>query len=139
MLAVLLLIEVFADKIPAVDSINDIIHTFIRPVAGGILFGAQSGMIGGLDPAVSFVLGALAAGSVHAVKMGARPVVTVTTAGIGNPLVSFVEDMISAGATILALAAPIAAALLMLIILLFAAYFVVRWRARRRRKRAAGI
>src|SRR4051812_23927824 len=63
-LAVLLLIEVFADKIPAVDSINDIIHTFIRPVAGGILFGAQSGMIGGLDPGVSFVLGALAAGSV---------------------------------------------------------------------------
>src|SRR5438552_14919629 len=50
LLVVLLTIEVFADKIPAVDSINDVIHTFIRPISGGILFAAQSGMIGGMDP-----------------------------------------------------------------------------------------
>src|SRR5690242_2203750 len=47
-LVILLTIEIFADKIPAVDSINDIIHTFIRPVAGGILFAAQSGMVHGI-------------------------------------------------------------------------------------------
>src|SRR4051794_24450563 len=75
----LLTIEIFADKIPAIDSINDIIHTFIRPVAGGILFAAQSGMIvGGMDPAISFFLGVLSAGSVHAVKAGARPLITAT-------------------------------------------------------------
>jgi Domain of unknown function (DUF4126) len=138
-LAILLLIEVFADKIPAVDSVNDMIHTFIRPVAGGILFAASSGMVGGLDPSVSFVLGLLAAGSVHAVKASARPVVTVTTGGIGNPLVSFVEDIVAAGATILALIAPILAAVIMGFILTMAAYIVFRWRARRRRKRAVGI
>lgn len=138
-LAILLLIEVFADKIPAVDSINDMIHTVIRPVAGGILFAAHSGMVGGLDPTMSFILGLLAAGSVHAVKAGARPLVTVTTGGIGNPFVSFLEDMLSAGATVLALAAPIVAAVLMAILLILAAVFVLRWRARRRKRRALTI
>jgi hypothetical protein len=138
-LAILLLIEVFADKIPAVDSINDMIHTVIRPVAGGILFAAHSGMVGGLDPTMSFVLGLLAAGSVHAVKAGARPLVTVTTGGIGNPLVSFLEDILSAGATILALAVPLLAAVLMALLLVLAAVFVLRWRARRRKRRALTI
>src|SRR6476661_1185864 len=115
-LCVLLFIEIFADKIPAVDSINDIIHTFIRPLAGGILFGAYSGAIGGIDPVLSFILGLLAAGSVHAVKATARPVITVTTAGIANPFVSFIEDFIAGITTIIALIAPIVAAILMLIL-----------------------
>ena len=138
-LCVLLLIEIFADKIPAVDTVNDIIHTFIRPVAGGILFAAYSGAIDGIDPVFSFVLGLLSAGGVHAVKATARPVVTATTGGIGNPLVSFVEDFISAGATVLALVAPIVAAVLMAIVVVVILYAVSRIRARRRRKRQAQI
>ena len=39
--AILLGIEVFADKIPAVDTANDILQTFIRPTAGAILFAAS--------------------------------------------------------------------------------------------------
>lgn len=139
-LAVLLLIEVFADKIPAVDTVNDIIHTFIRPVSGGILFAAHSGAMGSsMDPTLAFVLGMLSAGSVHAVKATARPIVTATTAGMGNPLVSMLEDMVSAGATVLALAAPILAALLMAVILGVAFWVVWRWRQRRKRRRAAQI
>lgn len=38
--AVLLIVEVVADKIPALDSINDTIQTFVRPTAGGIVFGS---------------------------------------------------------------------------------------------------
>jgi len=38
--AALLLAEVILDKIPAVDTINDTIQTFIRPTAGGIVFGS---------------------------------------------------------------------------------------------------
>jgi hypothetical protein len=138
-LGVLLLIEIFADKIPAVDTVNDVIHTFIRPVAGGILFAAYSGAIGGIDPTFSFVLGLLSAGSVHAVKMGARPIITATTGGIGNPIVSFLEDIVAAVATVLALLVPILAALLMALILATAFYVIWRWRARRRRRKAAGI
>jgi len=36
----LLVVEIVADKIPALDTVNDIIHTAIRPAAGGIVFGA---------------------------------------------------------------------------------------------------
>ncbi len=38
--AVLLVVEIVADKIPALDSVNDAIQTFIRPTAGGIVFGS---------------------------------------------------------------------------------------------------
>lgn len=138
-LSILLMIEIFADKIPAIDTINDIIHTFIRPVAGGILFAAHSGAVGGLDPTASFILGLMSAGSVHAVKATARPVITATTGGIGNPLVSFLEDFLAAGATGLALVAPIAAAILMALLLGLAFFVVMRLRARWRRKKQAEI
>src|SRR6478735_1580849 len=39
-LAVLLVVEVVADKIPALDSVNDVVQTFVRPAAGGIVFGS---------------------------------------------------------------------------------------------------
>lgn len=138
-LAFLLLIEIFADKIPAVDTVNDIIYTFIRPLAGGVLFAAHSGAVGGLDPTTSFVLGLLAAGSVHAVKATARPLITATTGGIGNPIVSFLEDILSGVTTVLALVVPVLAAVIMLIFLSTAFYIVWRWRARRRKRREAGV
>ena len=138
-LGVLLFIEIFADKIPAVDSINDIIHTFIRPIAGGIVFAAHNGVVGGLDPSVAFVLGLLAAGSVHAVKATSRPIITATTGGIGNPIVSSLEDFFALGATLLALAFPILAAILMAIVLALALYVIFRLRARIKRRRAAQI
>jgi mannitol-specific phosphotransferase system IIBC component len=138
-IGLLLTIEVFADKIPAVDTINDVIHTFIRPTAGGILFAAQAGMIGGMDPILGFGLGVLSAGSVHAVKAASRPLITATTGGLGNPLVSFIEDIVAAVATILALIVPILAALIMATILGVAAWIVWRWRERRRRRRQAQI
>jgi hypothetical protein len=135
----ILFIVIFADKIPAIESINDMIHTFIRPVAGGILFAANNGNLGSIDPAVAFILGLLSAGSVHAVKATSRPLITATTAGIGNPIVSSIEDFIAAIATILAIAVPILAAIVMGLILALAAFVVFRFRARRRRRRQAEI
>src|SRR3712207_8279561 len=41
-LAVLLAVEVVADKVPVVDSINDTVQTVVRPTAGGLAFGAGS-------------------------------------------------------------------------------------------------
>lgn len=134
-LVILLTIEVFADKIPAVDTINDIIHTFIRPVAGGILFASYTGAVGGLDPTLGFILGLLSAGSVHAVKATARPLITATTGGLANPLVSLVEDIIAGGTTVLALFIAPCAAFLMAALLIAALFFVLRWRENRRRRR----
>ncbi len=138
-LAFLLLIEIFADKIPVIDSINDMVHTLIRPVAGGILFAAHSGAVGGLDPTMSFVLGLISAGGVHAVKATSRPIVTATTGGIGNMFVSMAEDFIAGIATVIALFAPIVSAVIMGTLLVLFLLVVTRWRARRRRRRMAEL
>jgi hypothetical protein len=125
----LLLIEMLVDKIPAVDSVNDVIHTVIRPAAGAILFAANAGAIG-VDPALAIVLGLLTAGTVHATKTAARPVVTATTGGMGNMVVSAAEDTVALGASLLAIFVPFVMGLLL--ILLF--FFIARWWWRRRNR-----
>src|SRR5262245_2574668 len=67
-LVVLLIIEMFVDKVPAIDTINDIINTFVRPVAGAILFAASANVITNLSPVISIILGLLMAGTVHVAK-----------------------------------------------------------------------
>jgi hypothetical protein len=127
-LSVLLLIEFFADKIPAVNHANDAIQTFIRPTAGAILFAASTSVIGEIHPALALVLGLLVAGGVHATKsMVVRPAVTATTGGIANPVVSLIEDVIAAIISILAVVVPV---LISALIVLFTA-FVIWWLWRR--------
>jgi hypothetical protein len=105
-LVVLLIIEMVADKVPAVDTINDVINTIIRPSAGAILFAANANVVNDLSPVVSIVLGLLVAGSVHAAKATTRPVVTATTVGVGNPIVSTIEDIIALVTSLIAILIP---------------------------------
>ncbi|HUS15610.1 MAG TPA: DUF4126 domain-containing protein [Chloroflexia bacterium] len=129
-LGVLLFIEIMADKVPVVDSVNDAIHTFIRPVAGAILFAAQNDAIGGLNPVLALILGLLAAGGVHALKATSRPVITASTAGIANPFVSLAEDAVVIVSVLLALVVPVLSALLFVLFLIVALRLVLRWRRR---------
>jgi len=131
-LGVLLLIEVVVDKIPAVDSVNDVIQTVVRPVAGAILFASSTGAAGKVDPVLAMICGLLVAGGIHAVKATARPVVTGTTAGIANPIVSTVEDVASFTLAVLSILVP-ALGIVLLALLIF--LFVRWWRHRRRRRR----
>ncbi|MFP4394289.1 MAG: DUF4126 domain-containing protein [Anaerolineales bacterium] len=133
LLTVLLVIETVADKIPAVDSANDIIQTLIRPTAGAILFAAQTQNMLRLHPVLAMACGIVLAGSVHAVKTGARPVVTATTAGMGNPIESTLEDLI---ATVTSLVAVIFPYLMIFWLLLCIALIVlfIRWRRGRARR-----
>jgi len=118
LLAVLLLVEIFADKVPAVNHINDIIQSFIRPAAGAIAFGAGSGVVSDMHPVLAMALGLLVAGSVHTVKSAVvRPAVTATTGGLGNTPVSVLEDVISTVVCFLSIAIPILVGLLLLVIL----------------------
>jgi len=114
-LVLLTLIEILVDKIPAVDTINDGIQTFVRPAAGAILFAASSNVISDVHPALAVICGILIAGTVHVVKATARPVVTVTTAGTANPLVSTVEDVTSGVVSLLSILVPIVALVLIVI------------------------
>jgi chromate transport protein ChrA len=68
----------------------------------------------------------------HAAKAAARPVVTATTAGVGNPVVSFIEDVAAAAMTLLAILLPFLASLLVLIL----GFFIGRWFWRRHQNRA---
>lgn len=130
-LAILLLIEVFVDKVPAVDSVNDVIQTVIRPTAGAILFAANAEVITDISPVITIIAGLLLAGSVHVTKGVIRPVVTTTTAGTGNWVVSIIEDVIAFFVSILAILIPILA-LLLTVFFLFVGF---SWLRRRRQKR----
>ena len=131
LIAVLLVVEIVADKIPAVDTVNDTIQTFIRPAAGAILFAGSANVITDIHPILALGSGLLVAGGVHATKTAARPVVTVTTGGVGNPVVSTLEDIVAFVVSLLAILLPIIAALLLLTFLFVVIYFVRRWRQRR--------
>lgn len=122
-LAILLGIEFFADKIPLVDHANDAIQTFVRPAAGAILFASEAQVITSIHPVVALILGLLVAFGVHATKATARPLVTVATGGVGNPVVSTVEDVASVGLTLTAILAPLLL-LFAFIALLLAAYMI---------------
>jgi hypothetical protein len=136
LLAVLLLIEIFADKIPAVNHINDAIQTFVRPAAGAIVFAASAGVVSDLHPVLALSLGVLVAGGVHAAKaLGVRPLVTATTGGVGNVPVSILEDVISTVVSILAIIIPILIGLFVLVILAMIAWAF--WKRLNRPKPAA--
>jgi uncharacterized membrane protein len=120
-----------ADKIPAVNHINDAIQTFVRPAAGAIAFAASAKVITDVHPVLALICGLLVAGSVHAVKsVAVRPVVTATTGGAGNVPVSIAEDIFSTVMSILAIVVPI----LVVIILIVMIVLFFQWRQRRREK-----
>jgi hypothetical protein len=116
-LLLLSLIEFFADKVPAVNHINDIIMTFVRPAAGAVAFAAAARVITDVSPVLSLGLGLVVSGGVHAVKSAAiRPVVTATTGGAGNIPVSIAEDFISTIVSVLSVVLPVLMACLLILI-----------------------
>ena len=125
-LTVLLAVEILVDKVPAADTVNDVIQTFIRPAAGAILFAATTNAIG-LHPVLAAICGVILAGGVHVVKAGGRPVVAATTAGVGNPIVSTLEDIVSFVTSVLAIVAPyLVVALIVIALALFTWWYVRR-------------
>ena len=138
--AVLLVVEVVADKIPALDSVNDAIQTFVRPTAGGIVFGsgtaAQTAAV--TDPGafatsgqwIPIAIGVVTALAVHLTKTAVRPAANVATAGIAAPVLSTIEDVTSIGLVFIAILLPV----LVLVVVALVAWAAFKlWRRRRRR------
>lgn len=119
-LVVLLTIEVLVDKVPGFDHANDLVQTIVRPAAGAVLALATAG-VATLDPWLAGILGLAVAGSVHAAKATVRPVVTIGSGGIFNPLVSLGEDVLAGTAAVAAVFVP----LLAIVFLVAFAFFVV--------------
>jgi len=129
---VLLIIEMLADKIPAVNHVNDIIQTGIRPAAGAIIFAASAHAITNVQPVIAIICGLLVAGSVHVVKSAAvRPAVTATTGGAANVPVSIAEDVIATVLSILSIVIPVLVAVFLVIFVVLIIWWFW-WRVNRR-------
>ncbi|MEU0151827.1 DUF4126 domain-containing protein [Micromonospora fulviviridis] len=146
-LAVLLAVEVVADKVPVVDHVNDVVQTVVRPTAGGLAFGAGSSSetVTVSDPDTFFsshqwvpvVVGVLIALGVHLLKSAARPVINATTAGFGAPVASTAEDATSAVMSVVAILLPVLVLAFLLGFVVFLFWFLRRRRSRRRERQAA--
>ena len=131
LLCVLVIIEMLADKVPAVNHINDLIQTVVRPTAGAIAFAASANVLTDVHPVLALASGLLIAGTVHIAKAGAlRPAVTATTGGAGNVPVSIAEDIISTVLSIVAVVLPILIGTLLVVL----ASFIIYWLYKRANK-----
>lgn len=138
--AVLLVVEIVADKIPALDSVNDAVQTFVRPTSGGIVFAsgtaAQTAAVA--DPGefahsgqwVPVAIGVVTALVVSLTKSTVRPAANVVTGGVAAPVLSTIEDAASLGLTFLAILIP-ALVLLLFVALIWGAWWVLRRRRQR--------
>jgi hypothetical protein len=145
-LGVLFVIEVVADKIPVVDSVNDWIQTIVRPAAGGILFGTgtTSETASVTDPAAFFasnqwvpiLIGIVLSLAVHAGKTLTRVPANTVTAGMAAPVLSTIEDVSSVVLSILALLFP---ALVILALIGLVAGLVALFRRMRRKRRESKL
>jgi hypothetical protein len=105
-LAVLAVGEFIIDKVPLLDHASDLVHTVIRPLAGASVMAGISNPLSEWSPWAAAALGAILALSVHGAKAATRPAVTATTVGVGNPIVSLIEDVIAVLLTVFSLLAP---------------------------------
>ena len=105
--ALLFVLNFFADKIPYVDSINDVLQTFVRIPAGFLL---AYGAAGGLSPEVAVIAGllggTLAAGT-HIAKTGSRALINTSPEPFSNITASLAEDVTVIGGLALAISHPI--------------------------------
>jgi uncharacterized membrane protein len=147
-IGLLLVVEVVADKVPAVDSVNDWIQTVVRPASGGIVFAGGIGTetVAVDDPGsffstgawVPIVIGIVLALVVHLAKMAVRPIANLGTAGVAAPVLSTAEDGASLLMVVFALVAPILV-LIGLVLMVLGFVLLVRAMRRRRQARAAAL
>ncbi len=123
--AFMLFVEFFADKIPGVDSLWDIVHSVIRVPAGAALaagvFGADSATMG----TVAGVLGGALAAMSFATKASTRAAVNTSPEPFSNIAVSLLEDGAVMGAMWLATHYPIAFGITLFIILVLSIWLLV--------------
>jgi hypothetical protein len=116
-LAVASVVEFTGDKVPVVDHGLNVLGAFTRPIAGAVAAGS---VFAGVDPMTAavagLIVGAPTAFAFNAAQGGARLTSTATTGGIGNPVLSFIEDVLSVLMVALAFLAPVLVPILMIVL-----------------------
>ena len=125
------MVEFAGDKIPVVDHGLNAMGAFTRPVAGAVAAGS---VFAGVDPTTAavagFIVGAPTAFAFNAAQGGVRLTSTATTGGVGNPVLSLIEDVLSFLTVILAFLAPILVPVLMIVLAVLLFRLARRIRAR---------
>lgn len=114
-------VEFFADKIPYVDSIWDVVHTFIRVPAGAIVAYAATNQTDASVQTIAALLGGGLAFSSHGTKAALRIGANLSPEPVSNWVLSIVEDIIAFVGAILAVFAPV---LIAIVLIVFAVFFV---------------
>jgi hypothetical protein len=121
------LVEFFGDKVPLLDHGLHAVHLLLAPLVGAIT--GMTGVHG--DPTFDILMGVLGGGNalfMHSARTTLRAVSSVTTAGIGNPVLSIIEDVTAAALILVAILAPVATALLLMLVTIWLVKRLQRWR-----------
>ena len=132
-------LEFFADKVPFVDTLWDLVHTAVRPVGGAMIAVTTLGEAGPGVTAAAALLGGTVAASSHLTKTSTRAVANTSPEPFTNWALSLGEDAFALGLGYLALTHPLVAlgvaVAVLVAILVFSVVIVrtaVRWMGRRR-------
>jgi len=131
---VLYLVEFFADKVPYVDTVWDIVHTAIRPLGGAFVAVASVGEVSPAAQGLAALLGGTLAAGSHFTKAGTRAVANTSPEPFSNWALSLGEDGLVVGLGLLALAYPVTALIITAVLVgLMAVFAAAIVRAVRRR------
>jgi hypothetical protein len=129
-LGVAVLVELAADKVPALDHALDVIQSPVRVVAGGVAIAAVLAPCPTWAHVLMGMVGGSAALSVHLTKAAVRVGSSATTAGAANPFVSLAEDALCLVASVLSVLLTACAAVFALLALVWVVKVVLKLRAR---------
>jgi uncharacterized protein DUF4126 len=102
----LFVVEFIADKVPVVDSVWDVIHTFIRIPAGAVLAATAFGNFDRSIQVIAFLVGGSLALSSHGTKASLRALVNTSPEPFSNIVLSLLEDVLVVGSVLLAVFLP---------------------------------
>lgn len=124
--------EFAGDKIPVVDHALNVVGAFTRPIAGAL---AAASVFAGLDPTTAaiagVIVGAPTAFAFNAAQGGTRLASTVTTGGLGNPVLSFIDDALAFFTVMVAFVLPILIPVILVILIVVLIRLARRFRRRR--------
>ncbi|WP_431094859.1 DUF4126 domain-containing protein [Polaromonas aquatica] len=122
-------IEFFADKIPGLDSLWDVVHGVIRIPAGAALAAAVFGADNGLGALVAALLGGTLAATSFAAKATTRAAINTSPEPFSNIGASLVEDSLVPAGLWLAIAHPLVFVVVLALVLALSIWLIrICWR-----------
>ncbi|HWN10020.1 MAG TPA: DUF4126 domain-containing protein [Pyrinomonadaceae bacterium] len=123
---VLFVIEFVADKIQLVDSLWDVIHTFIRIPAGAVLAATAFGDFDRSVQVIALMLGGGLALSSHGTKAATRALINTSPEPVSNIVVSLSEDILAVVTVVAAIFLPVVVFLIIAAGLIFCFWLLPR-------------